>query len=45
MHVIPNQSHDGKKAGDGTDGEATVNETKVLHILVLFQKYLVRSRI
>lgn len=25
VHVIPNQSHYGKEAGDGTDGEATVN--------------------
>lgn len=25
VHVIPNQSHYGKEAGDGADGEAPVN--------------------
>lgn len=40
MHVVPDQSHYGEEAGDGADGEATVNETEVLHILVLLQENL-----
>lgn len=43
MHVVPDQSHYGEEAGDGADGEATVNETEVLHILVLLQENLVRK--
>lgn len=40
VHIIPNQSHYGKETEDGADGKVTINQTKILHILVLFQKDL-----
>lgn len=40
MQIIPNQSHDGKETGDCADDEAAINQTEILHILVLFQENL-----
>lgn len=40
MQVIPNESHDGKEAGDGADEEAPVDQSEVLHVLVLLQEHL-----
>lgn len=40
MQVIPNQSNNGKEAGDCADDEAAVDQTEIFHVFVLLQEHL-----